>query len=48
MSYTSARDVFDSFEASFRDKKVIPEQLELVWLLKAIGRYSVELDPCIL
>lgn len=42
---TTARDVFDSFESSFQDKKEIAEQLELVWLLKAIGRYSVELDP---
>lgn len=45
MKNTRAKDVFDSFEASFQDKKVIPDDLELVWLLKAIGRYSVELDP---
>lgn len=44
MANTSAYDVFDSFEASFRDKQVISDDLELVWLLKAIGRYSVELD----
>ena len=41
---TTARDVYDSFEASFQDKCVIPEELERIWLLKAIGRYSVELD----
>ena len=41
---TQAQDVFDSFESSFQDKKVIPDDLELIWLLKAIGRYSVELD----
>lgn len=41
---TTARDVYDSFEASFQDKCVIPEKLEKIWLLKAIGRYSVELD----
>lgn len=45
MKNTRAKDVFDSFEASFQDKKVIPDDLELIWLLKAIGRYSVELDP---
>ncbi len=42
---TTAQDVYDSFEASFQDKCVIPEELEKVWLLKAIGRYSVELSP---
>ena len=47
MKNTTARDVFDSFESSFQDKTEIPEQLELVWLLKAIGRYSIELDPLI-
>lgn len=41
---TTAQDVYDSFEASFQDKCVIPEELERIWLLKAIGRYSVELD----
>lgn len=45
MDNTIAREVFDSFEASFKDKSIIPEELELEWLLKAIGRYSVELDP---
>lgn len=45
MMNTTARDVFDSFESSFRDKVVIPEALELLWLKKAIGRYSVEIDP---
>lgn len=42
---TQAQEVFDSFESSFQDKKVIPESLETVWLLKAIGRYSTELKP---
>ena len=42
---TSAADVIESFESSFADKQIIPDQLELVWLEKAIGRYSVELDP---
>ena len=41
---TTQKDVFDSFEASFQDKSIIPESLELVWLQKAIGRYSIEID----
>lgn len=44
MECTTAREVFDSFESSFRDKEVIPESLELVWLKKAVGRYSIELS----
>ena len=44
MMNTTAREVFDSFESSFQDKKVIPADLELLWLKKAVGRYSVELD----
>ena len=44
MEYTTAQEVFDSFESSFRDKEVIPESLELVWLKKAVARYSIELD----
>lgn len=42
---TTAQEVYDSFEASFQDKSIIPIELEYVWLLKAIARYSVELDP---
>lgn len=41
---TTAQEIYDSFESSFQDKCVIPEELEKVWLLKAIGRYSVELS----
>lgn len=41
---TTAQEVFDSFESTFKDKVVIPEALELLWLKKAVGRYSVELD----
>lgn len=40
---TIAQDVFDSFESSFQDKRVIPYDLELLWLKKAVARYSVEL-----
>lgn len=42
---TTAQEVFDSFESSFQDKVVIPEALEMIWLKKAVGRYSVELSP---
>lgn len=45
MSNTTANDVIQSFESSFVDKKEIPESLEMEWLYKAIGRYSIELDP---
>lgn len=45
MDNTLALEVFQSFESSFQDKRIIPESLELEWLKKAIGRYSVELDP---
>ena len=42
---TTADDVIESFESSFADKQVIPRELEIVWLKKAVGRYSTELDP---
>lgn len=45
MGNTTASDVITFFESSFADKHVIPESLEIVWLKKAVGRYSVELDP---
>lgn len=45
MDNTQAREVFDSFEASFQDKSIIPKGLELEWLRKAVARYSIELDP---
>ena len=44
MENTSAYEVFESFESSFQDKNIIPKELELEWLLKAVARYSVELD----
>lgn len=42
---TTAQEVYDSFEASFQDKSIIPETLEFEWLKKAIARFSIELDP---
>lgn len=44
MDNTHAQEVFDSFEASFKDECIVPFELEVQWLLKAIGRYSLELD----
>lgn len=43
MKNTSASEIIELFESSFADKCVIPYELELVWLKKAIGRYSTEL-----
>lgn len=45
MSNTSANEIIQSFESSFVDKKVLPESLEMEWLKRAIGRFSIELDP---
>ena len=42
---TTAFEVIDFFESSFADKQEIPFELEIVWLRKAVGRYSLELDP---
>lgn len=42
---TTVKEVYDSFEASFQDKSIIPTALELEWLKKAVARYSIELDP---
>lgn len=44
MSNTAANEVIQSFESSFVDKKVLPDSLEMEWLKKAIGRFSMELD----
>ena len=43
MQNTSASEIIDVFESSFADKCVIPHELELIWLKKAIGRFSAEL-----
>ena len=44
MANTTAQEVIDFFEISFADNHVLPDSLELVWLRKAISRYSIELD----
>lgn len=45
MAKTHTQEVFDSFEASFQDKSIIPRPLETEWLIKAVARFSVELEP---
>jgi len=45
MANTTATEVIQSFQSSFQEKKVFPEGLELMWLKKANGRYSIELEP---
>jgi len=45
MANTTATEVIQSFQSTFQDKKVFPEGLELMWLKKANGRYSIELEP---
>lgn len=44
MANTTASDVIDSFESNFASKVELPESLVNMWLLKAIARYSVELE----
>ena len=43
MKNTSASEIIEVFESSFADKCIIPYELELVWLKKAVGRFSTEL-----
>ena len=45
MANTSVKEIIDSFESSFVDRHVLPDSLEMVWLRKAVSRYSVELEP---
>lgn len=42
--HTTATEVINAFESSFQDKHIIPDELEYIWLAKAIGRYSMEID----
>lgn len=44
MANTTANEIITFFESSFAEKQVLPESLEIVWLRKAIAKYSVELD----
>ena len=37
--------VINLFESSFVSKEIIPEDLEMVWFNRAVGRYSFEISP---
>ena len=41
---TTYTEVINSFHSTFQDKVIIPEGLEKVWFLKAVGKYSFEID----
>lgn len=41
---TTYDDVIKSFHSTFQDKVIVPETLEKEWCLKAIGKYSHEVD----
>lgn len=45
MAVTEAQEVIEFFESSFADRQVLPDSLEKIWLRRAIGRYSAELEP---
>lgn len=42
---TTYIEVINSFHSTFQDKVIIPESLEKEWFLKAVGKYSFEIDP---
>lgn len=44
---TKAQLIYDSFESTFEDKCIVPDELEKFWLLKAIGRFSTEIEPLV-
>lgn len=37
-------DVINSFHSTFQDKTIIPESLEKEWFLKAVGKFSHEIE----
>ena len=43
MANTQAQEFYNAFEATFSDKKEIPESLELQWLKMSVGRYNAEI-----
>lgn len=43
MANTIAQDIYNSFEATFSDKKEIPESLEKQWIKMAVGKYNNEI-----
>lgn len=47
LANTTYQAVIDSFESSFQDKCVIPLDLELLWLKKAVAEYSTEIEDIV-
>lgn len=47
MSNTNAQEIIDSFHSSFQDKKVLPLELEMIWLKKANAKFSCEIEPLV-
>lgn len=43
-NFSTYEDVIKSFHSTFQDKVTIPELLEREWFLKAVGKYSYEID----
>lgn len=41
---THAEEIIDSFESNFADKRPLPDALVYIWLLKAIARFSCEIE----
>jgi len=39
---TEFSEVIDSFETSFQDNCVIPDELETYWLIKAVAKFNME------
>lgn len=44
-SVSTYEDVIKSFYSTFQDKVVIPESLAMEWFLKAVGKFSYEINP---
>jgi hypothetical protein len=42
--HTEADEIIQSFESNFADKNELPSTLELMWLKKAVARYSTEIE----
>ena len=42
--YTEADEIIQSFESNFADKNELPSTLELMWLKRAVARYSTEIE----
>ena len=40
---TTNLDIIESFESSFQDKKIIPFDLEMMWLKKANAEFKTEI-----